>query len=118
MNLRGKILIDSNETPLLSIDFKEDIMIDVKDTSIFDLIETDNDTESKLSFWDIIKDARDFAEELKNKGLTVYLNIKGKETLIIGKKAKPSISQILSKSKNIEIKNIIETAKMSKEILD
>ena len=89
-----------------------------KDTSIFDLIETDNGSESKLSFWDIIKDARDFAEELKNKGLTVYLNIKGKETLIIGKKAKPSISQILSKSKNIEIKNIIETAKMSKEILD
>jgi hypothetical protein len=118
LNLRGKISVDSNETPLLSIDFKEDIVIDVKDTSIFDLIETDNDTESKLSFWDIIKDARDFAEELKNKGLTVYLNIKGKETLIIGKKAKPSISQILSKSKNIEIKNIIETAKMSKEILD
>jgi len=65
--MRGKISVDNNETPLLSIDFKEDIIVDVKDTSIFELIETDNKTESKLSFWDIIKDARDFAEELKNK---------------------------------------------------
>ena len=118
MNIRGKILVDNNETPLLSIYFKEDIIIDIKDTSIFDLIETDNKTESKLSFWDIIKDARDFAEELKNKKLTVILNIKGKETLIIGEKAKPSISQILSKSKNIEIKNVVEAAKISKEIID
>lgn len=118
MNIRGKILVDRNETPLLSIDFKEDIVVDVKDTSIFDLIETGNDAESKMNFWDIIKDARDIAEELKNKGLTIFLYIKGKETLIIGEKAKPSISQILSKSKNIEIKSIIETAKMSKEILD
>ena len=115
--MRGKISVDNNETPLLSIDFKEDIIVDVKDTSIFELIETDNKTESKLSFWDIIKDARDFAEELKNKKLTIILNIKGKETLIIGEKAKPSISQILSKSKNIEIKSVVEAAKMSKEII-
>ena len=118
LNLRGKISVDSNETPLLSIEFKEDIIIDIKDTSIFDLIETDNKTESKLSFWDIIKDARDFAEVLKNKKLTIILNIKGKETLIIGEKAKPSISQILSKSKNIEIKSVVEAAKISKEIID
>ena len=55
---------------------------------------------------------------LKNKKLTIILMVKGKETLIIGEKAKPSISQILSKSKNIEIKSVLETAKLSKEILD
>ncbi len=33
-------------------------------------------------------------------------------------KAKPSISQILSKSKNIEIKCVLESAKLSKKILD
>ncbi len=57
-------------------------------------------------------------KRLKNKKLTAILNIKGKETLIIGEKAKPSISQILSKSKNIEIKSIVEAAKISKEIVD
>lgn len=121
MNIRGNILIDFNETPLLSIDFKDEtiIEIDVKDTSFFDLIEIEHDTKNdKSSFWDIIHNARDFAEELKKKKVTIILSVKGKETLIIGEKAKPSISQILSKSKNIEIKSVLETAKLSKEILD
>ena len=114
LNIRGNIRIDFNESPLLSLEFKEDIIIDVKDTSFFDLIETD----SKLSFMDLIHDARDVAKVLKDNHLTAILNIKGKETLILGEKAKPSISQIISKSKDIQIKNVIETAKMSKEVLD
>jgi hypothetical protein len=114
LNIRGNLSIDFNESPLLSLVFKEDIVIDVLDLSFFNLVETDED----LSFWDLIKDARDFAKILKENKMTVILNIKGKETLILGEKAKPSISQILSKSKDIEIKNIIQTAKMSKEVLD
>ena len=114
LNIRGHISIDFNESPLLSLDFKEDLVIDVLDLSFFNLVETDEN----LSFWDLIKDARDFAKILKENKKTVILNIKGKETLILGEKAKPSISQILSKSKDIEIKNIIQTAKMSKEVLD
>ena len=114
LNIRGNISVDFNESPLLSLDFKEDIVIDVLDLSFFNLVETDEN----LSFWDLIKDARDFAKILRENKKTVILNIKGKETLILGEKAKPSISQILSKSKDIEIKNIIQTAKMSKEVLD
>jgi hypothetical protein len=114
LNIRGNISIDFNESPLLSLAFKEDIVIDVLDLSFFNLVETDE----TLSFWDLIKDARELAKILKEHKMTVILNIKGKETLILGEKAKPSISQILSKSKDIEIKNIIQTAKMSKEVLD
>jgi hypothetical protein len=114
LNIRGNIRIDFNESPLLSLEFKEDIIIDVKDTSIFDLIETD----SKLSFMDLIHDARDVAKLLKDNHLTAIVNIKGKETLILGEKAKPSISQIISKSKDIQIKNVIEAAKISKEVMD
>jgi hypothetical protein len=114
----GNISIDFKETPLLSIDFKDEITIDIKDTSFFDLIEIYGDTNNKSSFWDVIHNARDFAEVLKNNKITIILSVKGKETLIIVEKAKPSISQILSKSKNIEIKSVLETAKLSKEILD
>jgi len=114
LNIRGNIRIDYNESPLLSLEFKDDIIIDVKDTSIFDLIETD----SKLSFMDIIHDARDVAKVLRDNHLTAIVNIKGKETLILGEKAKPSISQIISKSKDIQIKNVIEAAKISKEVMD
>jgi hypothetical protein len=114
LNIRGNISIDFNDSPLLFIEFKEDIIVDVLDLSFFDLMETGNN----LSFWDLIEDARDFAEILRENNLTVILNIKGKKTLVLGEKAKPSISQIISKSKDIEIKNIVETAKIGKEILD
>ena len=122
--MRGSILVELNEKPLLSIDFKEEtvVEIDVKDTSLFDLIEiySSSDSNSNLdkSFWDIIHNARDFAETLKEKQLTIILSVRGEETLIIGEKAKPSISQILSKSKNIEIKSIKSLAKLAKEVLD
>ncbi len=118
LNIRGNVSINFNESPLLSIVFKDEIIIDVLNTSFFDLIESDHQKGSEISFWDLIHDARDFADKLKEHNLTVVLNIKGKETLIIGEKAKPSFSQLLSKSKNIQIKSVIETAKLSKEILD
>ena len=70
---RSNVLVDFNEKPLLSMDFKEDtITIDIQDTSFFDLIEIDGNTKNDGSnFWDmrIIHNARDFAEELKNKKL-------------------------------------------------
>jgi hypothetical protein len=123
--MRGNILVEFNEKPLLSIDFKEETVIemDVKDTSLFDLIEIDYSNNSSSnsdnkSFWDVLHNARDFADALKEKQLTIVLSVKGKETLIIGEKAKPSISQILSKSKNIEIKSVKAVAKLAKEVLD
>ena len=85
--MRGNISINIKETPLLSIEFKDEtIIIDVKDTSFFDLIEIEGDINNKTSFWDMIHNARDFAETLKNKKLTIILMVKGKETLIIGEK--------------------------------
>jgi hypothetical protein len=122
LNMRGNILVELNEKPLLSIDFKEETVIemDVKDTSLFDLIEIDSLSSNSdvKSFWDILHIARDFADTLKEKQVTIVLSVKGKETLIIGEKAKPSILQILSKSKNIEIKSVKEIAKLSKKVLD
>ncbi len=68
LNIRGNISINIKETPLLSIDFKDEtIIIDVKDTSFFDLIEIEDDINNKTSFWDMIHNARDFAENLKIK---------------------------------------------------
>ncbi|HEY6534481.1 MAG TPA: hypothetical protein VIY08_01525 [Candidatus Nitrosocosmicus sp.] len=118
MNIRGNISIDFNQTPLLSVDFKDEVLIDIKDTSIFDLIEMDGNKKDDSSFWDVLHNARDFAEDLTNRHITIILSVRGKETLVLGEKAKPSISQILSKSKHIEIKNVFQAAKISKELLD
>ena len=84
LNLSGTILVELNERPILSIDFKEETVIemDVKDTSIFDLNEvcssnSSNSSNSDKSFWDILHNARDFAETLKEKQLTIVLRVKG-----------------------------------------
>ena len=68
--MRGNILVEFNEKPLLSIDFKEETVIemDVKDTSLFDLIEIDYSNNSSSnsdnkSFWDVLHNARDFADD-------------------------------------------------------
>jgi hypothetical protein len=120
--MRGNILVELNEKPLLSIYFKEETVIemDVKDTSLFNLIELYNNSTSKSdkSFWDVLHNARYFAQTLKEKHLTISLSVRGEETLIIGEKAKPSISQILSKSKNIEIKSVKALAKLATKVLD
>ncbi|MER5175574.1 MAG: hypothetical protein ABJB76_00015 [Candidatus Nitrosocosmicus sp.] len=75
--MRCNISLDFNKTPLLSMDFKDEITIDIKDTSFYDLIEIDRNTENNTSrFWDMIHNARDFAEILKNNKLTIILSIK------------------------------------------
>ena len=79
---------------------------------------SNSSSNSDKSFWDILHNARDIAEILKEKQLTIVLRVKGEETLIIGEKAKPSISQILSKSKNIEIKSVKSLAKLATKVLD
>jgi len=43
------------------------IEIDVKDTSLFDMIEIERDSNDKSNFWDMIHNAKDFAEKLKEK---------------------------------------------------
>ena len=73
---------------------------------------------NQIKVFGILYNARDFAETLKEKHLTISLSVRGEETLIMGEKAKPSISQILSKSKNIEIKSVKALAKLATKVLD
>jgi hypothetical protein len=61
----------------------------------------------------MIHNARDFAEELNIKD-TIILCVKGKETAIIGEKANFQ-SQMLNKNKNIQIKSVIEKAKLLRD---
>jgi hypothetical protein len=59
----------------------------------------------------MIHNARDFAEELNIKD-TIILCVKG--TAIIGEKANFQ-SQMLNKNKNIQIKSVIEKAKLLRD---
>ena len=75
------------------------IKIDVKDTSLFDMIEIEHDSNDKSNFWDMIHNAKDFAEKLREK-VNNNFEHKCKEIIITGEKANFNISNIKSLSQN------------------
>lgn len=116
LKLRGNISIDINQSPFLLLTFKDDIRIDIQDTSILDLI--NDDKEEKFNFFKLFGNIREFAKSLKHQDKTIIISVKGKDVVILGKNAHPSLSKIVSKSDDIEIKSIFGLAKISFEILD
>ncbi len=117
LNLSGSISIDINNSPFLLIVFKDEIRIDIRDESIFNLLDSQH-KDKKINFWHIFGDIREFAKLLSDKNITIIFSIKGKDVVILGKNASPSLSTIISKSKNIEIKNVLKLAKITFDALD
>ncbi len=116
MRFKGSISIDVNQSQFLSVEFKDEIRIDIKDESILDLLGND-DKDKKLNFRSIFNDVREFAKYLTDKSLTAIISIKGKNVIILGKKARPSLSKIITKSDNIEFKNISHLGRFSLRVL-
>lgn len=73
-------------------------------------------TDTEANIFDQIKVAKDFAESLSNNNITVVLLRKGKEALIMGKDANPSLSKIISGSDDLQIKSVTESSKLVSEI--
>jgi hypothetical protein len=64
--------------------------------------------EGKTSLWSSLSRVRKIAEELKNEGLTVTISYKGSKVVTIGSNSKPTISQLVTRSKAIEINNFLK----------
>lgn len=70
---------------------------------------------NKTTFNKIIQ-VRDFADILKNNKITLYIYNKNKIVMKIGFNTKSKLSMLVTKSKNIEIKNIMELHRLDKRI--
>lgn len=116
MQIKGNVSIDIDNKSFLSIHFNDVIKINIKDLSLFDLLETDK--EEQLNFWNLFKNVRSFAKTLRQNNKTIILSVNGKDAIILGKEAHPSLSKIITKSDDIEFKNILELSKLSFEILE
>jgi hypothetical protein len=46
--------------------------------------------------------------------MTITVSRKGKEAIILGKEAKPTVSKLVSRSDDMQIKSVKETAKLGK----
>jgi hypothetical protein len=58
------------------------------------------------SLLDLIKTLKDAAEQLKDQGYTFTVSYYGKTALIIGQEANPTLSQLVTKTNALEIKNL------------
>ena len=79
-----------------------------------EFIQTMTDKDSRLQ--QQLNLAKNFARKLTENNMTVLVMRKGKEALILGKEAKPTVSKIISGSDDLQIKSVIESSKLMNDI--
>ena len=72
--------------------------------------------DTEASIFDQLKIVKDLAVKLSENNITIVLLRKGKEAIIMGKDASPSISKIISGSDDLQIKSLTESSKLISEI--
>lgn len=60
------------------------------------------------SLWSSLDQVRNIAEELRDEGLTVTISYKGSKVATVGLDAKPTVSQLVTRSHAIEINNLFK----------
>ena len=125
-NKDKKINIDFLEPELFSFDIKPEDSVEENPSffhklknafddnlkNAFDLTKliTDKD-EMMLSF------SKKFAHYLTINGVTLSISRKGKEAITIGEEAKPTLSRLLTRSDDVQIKSTMEAAKLTDDVL-
>jgi len=101
----GEINLSANNQKLLQLTIKSNkIDLNIRDNKLLKEILTDNT--KTASFLELLKQFKTLAEELKNQGVTITLSYKGEIMLTIGSDAKANFSQLVTRTKQIEINNL------------
>jgi hypothetical protein len=95
---------DDNNRTVVRLDLLEPTFFSVPDdqTGLFDKLRT----------------AAEFAQKLTDNGITFSLLRKGKEAITLGEEARPSLSRIITKSNDIQVNSIKESAKLRNDFDD
>jgi hypothetical protein len=114
---KGKVNIHVDGKPALSLDFKGDnIDIDVRDASIFEVTHVDDGGQEDLGLLDKLKTAKDVAKVFDDNDITLSVSRKGKKAFTLGKGAHPTLSRILSRSDDIQINSVKQAAKLGRDM--
>ena len=101
----GEINLSANNQKLLHLTIKSNkIDLNIRDNKLLKELLTDNT--KTASFLELLKQFKTLAEELKNQGVTITLSYKGEIMLTIGSDAKANFSQLVTRTKQIEINNL------------
>ena len=73
-------------------------------------------TDKDSAFQQQLDLAKNFAHKLSENNMTLILLRKGKEAMILGKEAKPTLSKIISGSEDLQVVSVIESSKLIGDI--
>jgi hypothetical protein len=90
-----------------------------EDTGFFDKLKNALDLAKMLPDKEekVLSFSKKFARYLTDNDVTLSISRKGKEALTIGKEAKPTLSRLLTRSGDVQIKSTKETAKLTDDVL-
>ena len=101
----GEINLSTNNQKLIQLTVKsKQLDLNIIDTKF--LKELLKDNTKTTSFLEMLKQLKTIAEELKNQGVTITLSHKGVTMLTVGSDAKANFSQLITRTKKIEINNL------------
>ena len=106
-----KIEINRNDDLVVDNDAssKTILKLDLLEPTVFSV------SDDQTSLFDKLRTAAEFAQKLTDNGITLFLLRKGKEAITLGESASPSLSRIITKSDDIQVDSIKESAKLKNE---
>ena len=121
----GSIRLQVANRPALKIEInRNDLVVDSAASSKtilkLDLLEPTvfSVTDDQTTLFDKLRTAAELAQKLTDNGITLSLLRKGKEAITLGESASPSLSRIITKSDDIQVDSIKESAKLKNEFDD
>ena len=120
----GSIKLEVANQPALEIEINRDDHVDSDDSNRtiikLDLLEPTffSIPDDQTSLFDKLRTAAELAQKLTDNGITLSLLRKGKEAITLGEMASPSLSRIITKSDDIQVDSIKESAKLKNEFDD
>jgi hypothetical protein len=108
-----KIGIDRNDDQVDGDDNNRTVVrLDLLEPTFFSV------PDDQTGLFDKLRTAAEFAQKLTDNGITFSLLRKGKEAITLGKEARPSLSRIITKSNDIQVNSIKESAKLKDDFDD
>lgn len=106
----GTIKIDAENQPAAEIDIsKAKITINLLQPEFF------RAPDDETGLFDKLHTSKEFGHKLTNNELTLSIFRKGKEAITLGKKAKPKLSKLITRSNDIQIDSLKEAAELKRD---
>lgn len=108
----GKLEVTTRHSKSLVVSIGDDVIdLDFLDPSLFS---TDARRKGLL---DSLQEAKDLGRALADKEITISFSRKSKPVLRIGSQAKPSLSRVITRSKEIQVLSVRELRALDGELL-